>query len=304
MINRLRGMAIFAMVVEQGSFRAAASRLGLSPSWVSEAVSELEKDVGVTFLYRSTRSLSTTPEGQVLYEQAKIMLDAAEKGLDFVTPSADTPKGLLRASFPAFVTKTALMDTIEEFTAAYPDIMLHLDFSDHQRDLIKEGYDIGIRIGVLKDSELLTRRIGNIPRLLVCSRSYAEGRDMPTRPSEVEAWDWVQFAVRGDQFTLTSADGETAKVKGRGNTTVNSADAVHQLVLRGFGLSPLPENIARKGIEVGDFVHILPDWTLDPLGLHAVWPNRANKENLTMVLVRFLTETSQHNQQTALRMFP
>ncbi|MEO0385981.1 MAG: LysR family transcriptional regulator [Pseudomonadota bacterium] len=297
-------MAIFAAVIDQGSFRAAASHLGLSSSWVSEAVSELEREIGVTLLYRSTRSLSPTPEGALLYEQASIMLSAAEKGLDAVIPQSNDPVGLLRASLPAFVAQTPMMDTIGAFSATYPNVTLNLDFSDHQRDLIGEGFDVGVRIGVLKDSELLSRNLGYVNRLLVVSKKYAVHRSTPKHPSDLESWDWVRFSARNDQFKLTKADGQTVRIKGRSKTTVNSADATHQLVLRGFGISPLPENIARTGIETGDLLHLLPDWALEPLGLYAVWPARSDRQNLARLLVNFLADGTENRRGVKDRVFP
>lgn len=304
MISKLRGMAIFATVVDQGSFRAAATHLGLSSSWVSEAVSELEKEIGVTLIYRSTRSLSATPEGELLYEQAQVMLSAAEMGLDAVAPRSKDPSGVLRASLPAFVANTLLMDTIEEFAAEYPNITLKLDFSDHQRDLIGEGFDVGVRIGRLKDSELVSRNLGYVPRLLVVSKSYAARHDSPRHPSDLEGWEWVNFSARGEQFKLTDQDGQTVQIKGRGKTTVNSADATYQLVLRGFGISPLPENIVRDGIASGDLMHLLPKWSLEPLGLYAVWPARSQRENLTRLFLNFLVKDAYKTRDVKERMFP
>ena len=108
MIDKLRAIAIFATVVDQGTFRAAALHLGLAPSRVSETVSELEKDLGVTLLYRSTRQLSLTHEGRLLYEKARDMLASAESGLDAINPAATAPRGSLRIPAPALVTHTGL----------------------------------------------------------------------------------------------------------------------------------------------------------------------------------------------------
>lgn len=304
MIGKLRGMAIFATVLDQGSFRAAATHLGLSSSWVSEAVSELEREIGVTLLYRSTRSLSATPEGELLYEQAKKMLSAAEKGLDAVSPLSDEPIGLLRVSLPAFVAHTPMMDTIEEFAATYPKVTLNLDFSDHQRDLIVEGFDVGVRIGALKDSQLVSRNLGYVPRLLVVSKDYAARHKTPKHPKDLEDWEWVRFSARSDTFKLTSKSGQTVSVKGRSRTTVNSADATHQLVLRGFGVSPLPENIAMEGLKSGTLVQLFPTWSLEQLGLYAVWPARSDRENLSRLFVNFLTEGANKRKKVRDQVFP
>ncbi|MEO0912882.1 MAG: LysR family transcriptional regulator, partial [Pseudomonadota bacterium] len=129
MIDKLRSIAIFTTVVDQGTFRAAARHLGLAPSRVSETVSELEKDLGVTLLYRSTRQLSLTQEGRVLHAKGVAMLATVESGLDALNPMSRDPQGTLRVTAPAFVTQTGLMDRLADFSLAYPRVDLKFDFS-------------------------------------------------------------------------------------------------------------------------------------------------------------------------------
>lgn len=288
MIDKLRGIAIFATIVDQGTFRGAAMHLGLAPSRVSETVSELERDLGVTLLYRSTRSLSLTQEGRVLYENARDMIAAAEQGLDAVNPASRETQGTLRVTTPAFITQTGLMDRFAEFSKAYPKVHLTIDFSDRQRDLIRDNYDVSIRAGWLEDSELMTRNIGHSDRLLVASPDYVEGMGTPKRPEDLEAWDWVRFVMRPDQTELTNADGEAVRVTGRSKIAVSTADALYELSARGLGVTAIPEHLACRGFHRGELVHVLPDWSLKPLGLHAVWPDKSRRKNLTMTFVRFL----------------
>jgi DNA-binding transcriptional LysR family regulator len=233
--------------------------------------------------------------------QTKLMLSAAEKGLDVINPSSETPTGLLRITMPAFVTQTDLMDVIDGFLHAYPKIELNLDFSDQPRALIKDGFDLGIRVGWLKDSDLLTQNIGKTDRWLIASTRYVSDKPMPEHPSELGDWDWVRFAVRQDQLEFTSPDGEQVRVSGRSKVTVNSADAVHQLALRGFGITALPVPLAQEGIKNGDLVQLLPEWTIPAVGLHVVWPSQARRENLTMIFVRFLKEANNIKDGNAAR---
>ena len=292
MIDKLRGIAIFSTVVDQGSFRAAALHLGLAPSRISETVSELEAFLGVTLLYRSTRQLSLTHEGTLLHAKALDMLEAAEGGLDAINPSSKEPRGLLRVTAPAFIKQTSLMDSFAAFSKTYPKVSLSFDFSDRPRALIKDGYDVGIRAGWLKDSELLTRNIGYADRLLVASPEYASAHPPPAHPDDLEAWDWIRFAVIADGTKLTNAEGEAVTVVGKSTVSVNAADALFEFAVRGLGVASIPENLAKRGFERGELVHILPSWTLRPLGLHATWPSHAQRENLTVMFVRFLAEAN------------
>lgn len=290
MIEKLRSIAIFATVVDQGTFRAAALHLGLAPSRVSQMVSDLEKDLGVTLLYRSTRHLSLTHEGRILHEKAHVMLDAVEGGLDAINPTSTEPNGALRITAPAFVTQTELMAVFAKFSNTYPKINLGFDFSDAPRDLIKDGFDVAIRAGWLEDSEFMTRSIGHEDRFLVSSPQYFSSKEAPQHPTDLETWDWVRFAMRPDQTELTSSKGETLTVTGKSNIAVNSAAALYEFSIQGLGLTALPEHLACRGIDRGELVHVLPDWSLRPLGLHAVWPDQSRRENLTLIFVRFLAE--------------
>ncbi len=288
MIDKLRAIAIFASVVDHGSFRGAAQNLGLAPSRVSEVVSNLEKDLDVTLLYRSTRQLSLTNEGRLLHEQAKAMLLAAENGLDAINPGTKDPQGTLRVTAPAFITQTGLMDDFAAFAERYPRINMQFDFSDTPRDLIKDNYDVSIRAGWLEDSEFMSRSIGVAQRLLVASAGYVEEMGMPSRPEDLEDWNWVRFSVRPDQTLLTDAAGNEVTVRGKSHMAVNSATALYEFAARGLGVTSIPENLACRGFERGELVHILPDWSLKSLGLYAVWPDQSRRENLTTLFVRFL----------------
>lgn len=290
MIDKLRSIAVFSTVVEQGTFRAAAQHLGLAPSRVSETVSTLEKDLGVTLLYRSTRQLSLTLEGRVLHEKAQEMLASAEAGLDAITFSSVDPQGALRVTAPAFVTQTALMSRFASFAKAYPRVNLRLDFSDAQRDLIRDGFDVAIRAGWLEDSEFLTRKIGVAERYLTASVDYVAERGMPEHPRDLEAWDWIRFDVRPDQTELISKNGEIEVVTGQSHIRVNSADALYQFVVRGLGVTAIPEDLACRGFDRGELTHVLPDWKLKSLGLYAVWPDHSRRESLVTLFTRFLAD--------------
>lgn len=291
MINKLRSIAVFATVVDQGTFRAAALHLGLAPSRVSEMVSDLEKELGVTLLYRSTRQLSLTHEGRILHEKARDMLDAAEHGLDAISTFSDEPTGDLRVTTPAFVAQTELMDAFADFAKDHPRVNLNISLSDRPQDLIKQGFDVAIRAGWLEDSELRTRNIGHIDRLLVASPDYYKSMPTPKHPKDLEDWNWVRFAIRPDQTELTSPEGTKVSVTGKSHVSVDSADALFEFVSRGLGLTALPENLACRGFDRGDLIHVLPDWTLRRLGLHAIWPDQSRRENLTLLFVRYLAKS-------------
>lgn len=292
MIEKLRSMAIFATVVDQGSFRAAASHLGLAPSRISQTVSNLEKELSVTLLYRSTRQLSMTSEGQILYAKVSEMLQAAETGLDSINVLSKQPNGELRITAPAFITQTGMIDLMAEFSTANPGIDLKINFSDRPRDLIKEGFDVGIRAGFLDDSELMSRTIGQAAKLLVASPDYVATHPTPTHPRDLEAWKWIHFSMRPERAEMISKSGKSTHINCTYQIEVDSAHALYEFAIRSLGVTAIPENLANRGISRGELVHVLPEWSLPSLGLYAMWPDRSRRESLALIFVRFLADHS------------
>ena len=292
MIDKLRSMAIFATVVDRGTFRAAAKHLGLAPSRISQAVSDLERDLGVTLLYRSTRQLSLTTEGDILYSKVREMLQAAETGLDAINLMSSEPSGELRVTAPAFVTQTGLMDSFAEFSKLHPGVDLKFNFSDHPRDLIKEGFDVGIRAGSMQDSELMSRSIGQSGRVLVASPEYVSTKPVPVHPKDLESWDWLHFSMRPERTELISKEGESASFACKFRIEVDSVYALYELAVRGLGVTRIPDNLANRGIKMGELVRVMPEWSSESLEFYAVWPDRSRRESLSLIFVRFLAGRS------------
>ena len=198
MINELRALAIFAKVVETGSFRSAANALKLSPSVVSHHVAQLEERLGVTLLYRSTRRISLTHEGEKLFASAEAMLSAAETGLNSITHNATEPSGKLNLTVPVLLTSSALVKDIAAFAKGLPKVAFSFNFTDVQQDVIREGIDFAIRIGDLKDSALKSKRLFDMKRKLVVAPAYMAEHNAPRRPEESDrvGLDWAENATK------------------------------------------------------------------------------------------------------------
>ncbi len=290
MIDYLRHMAIFARVVDEGSFRAAAKGMGLAPSRVSESISDLESYLGATLLYRTTRKLSLTNEGRMFYARVTEMLRSAESGLHELNALSLEPVGALRVSIPAFLSSSALATGIAEFSRKHPQVALSLTFTDERRDLLTDGFDVNIRVGWLDDSSMMSRKLGESERALVAGSAYAATRPRPTHPSQLEDWDWIRYKHRSEYTTLKGPEGETAKVLGQARLEVDSIDALFHFARQNLGATVLPEHLASRGEATGELVRLLPDWKLVPLGFFAVWPDTSRRENLTVLFVRFIAQ--------------
>lgn len=290
MIDRLRQLAVFAKAVETGSFRGAAKALNLSPSVVSHHISKLEGDLGVALLYRSTRKLSLTVDGEKLFRSAQEMVAAAESGLDDISAGSLEPAGRLKLTAPAVLAHSGLIDGIAAFTAAYPKVDLDVSFTDVRRDIIAEGIDLAIRMGWLKDSSLKSKKVASEERLLLAAPSYLEGRDMPETPSDLRNWQFLYLSGVGRQFEFKNQSGERTTISATSRIVVDDAIALYRLVRAGVGVGALPRFLAVDDLAAGKIVHVLPDWQSKPLGVYAVWPPNTPRLGLTSRFVSYLDQ--------------
>ncbi len=288
MIDHLKHMAVFARVVDKGSFRAAAQDIGVAPSRVSQTVTDLENHLGTTLLYRTTRKLALTGEGRTLYARVTEMLRCAEAGLNEINATTQDPVGALRVSLPAFLSTSDLSTAIASFIKQYPNVALSLFYSDRKVEIIENGFDLAIRAGVLSDSSMMSRKLGAIPRALIAGAQYARARPVPKHPADLEDWDWIRYQQRSDTIEMTSDTGKTVTVTGRSQIEVDSADALYHFAMQNVGASVLPAYLAEQGMASGALVRLLPKWQLGGIELHAVWPDSSRRENLTLLFVRFL----------------
>ncbi|MGB7206950.1 MAG: LysR family transcriptional regulator [Anderseniella sp.] len=290
MIDHLRQMAIFARVVDEGSFRAAAKDIGLAPSRISETVSELEEYLGVTLLYRTTRKITLTNEGRLFYARVVEMLRSAETGLNELNALSLDPVGALRIAIPAFLTSGPLSNAVGQFARLHPNVAFSVTYTDQPLDLIENGLDLSILVGRLDDSSMMSQKLADGQRVLVAGVEYARQRKSPKRPSDLEEWDWIRYKPRAEITEFTSPKGVTESVTGNAQVEVDSIDAVYHFATQNTGVTILPSFLAERGIASGDLVQLLPEWRLRPLGIYAIWADKSRRESLTLLFVRFLAE--------------
>lgn len=300
MIDDLRAIAIFAETVRQGSFRGAAKVLGLSPSVVSYHISQLEKHIGNALIYRSTRKISLTHEGETLYQHALDMLDAAQLGLSKVTPDNYQPSGKLLITLPSVLSHCAISEKIASFVKQHPQIDLNVLCTDTRQNLIEEGIDLAIRAGSMEDSALKSRCIGALQRRLVCSWDYWQQAtkesqsqcldDKHLTPKDLTHWQWIKLAMLPNSRSLTGPEGETVTIEFTSQTTVNNVELMTQFCRHGLGLATPPAFLVNKDIQAGTLVEVLPDWQVEPIPLYAVWPANVSINSNAKHFLNYLTD--------------
>lgn len=289
MIDELRAMAIFAETVKQGSFRAAAKELKPSPSVVSYQVSQLEEFIGTALIYRSTRKLSLTSEGTVLYKYSLNMLQAAQQGLNKIALEKEELRGTLTVTLPTALIKSNISKKISQFSKIHPSLNFKLFYTDERQDLILQGIDLAFRAGDMDDSNLKSKRIGEINRKLVCSYDYFEANIPPISPKSLTSWNWIKLEMLPNHRTLINSAGERCEINFESNISVNNVEAMTQLCINGAGIATPPDYLIEKEIENNTLIELLPNWQVVPIILYAVWPNNVFQNSSTKRLLDFLT---------------
>jgi len=293
MIDELRAMAIFAETINQGSFRAAAKKLQLSPSVVSYQISQLESRLGVALLYRSTRSLSLTMEGKELYEHALSMLESANLGINSVTSKHHELRGTLKLTLPTALIRSKITKQIAQFGKQNPLLDLDLIFTDDRKNLIENGIDIALRAGEMEDCNLVATRIGEIERKLVCSYAFFLSLTDPIAPLDLENCNWIKLEMLPFRRTLVNADGVKVEVNFKSNISVNSVEAMAEFCIHGLGVATPPNYLVERELKNKTLIELLPEWRVEPIPLYAVWPNNVFRSRNAKRLLDFLKASVQ-----------
>lgn len=273
-MDRLTSMSVFVAAAEEGSLIAAARRHGLSASMAGKHVAALEAEMNVRLMQRSTRSLVLTEAGRAYYTRCKRILEEYEEARREAADTQETVRGVLRVTAPVTYGTMHLNGVMAAFLERHPKVTLEVILSDRYVDLVAEGLDVAIRIGALRDSDLVARRLASC-RMVLCAsrgllekigplRTVAELRRMPrlTFSGSVSAGDWTLIDSRGDSYVI---DGPV-------RMAANNMQMLLAAVLRGSGIAYGPSFVFEAHIAAGDLVALLPDHRTSELAIHAVYP--------------------------------
>jgi len=285
--SHLRLLAIFSTVVEAGSFAAAARKLKSSRSRISEQVAQLETDLGVRLLQRSTRQLTATHEGQQVYEQARQLPDIL-KGIEAIATPAE-PSGRVAITMNHDIAHKYVLPVLADFQAQYPQVQLDLILDDSRVDLISEQIDLAIRIGIPKDDSLIARIMHEERFILCASPSYLETSGTPKNIADLEKLRWITLIQKGHQdIQYLQRKGKNVEVKLSDFYRCNSPLMVQQMTLQGLGISTLLPSTVKEALAAGDLVQVLPSISSDLMVFSLVYPSRRQVPLRTRVLIDFL----------------
>ncbi len=270
----LNRIAVFARVVEAGSFTAAASALGVRKSSVSRSVAALEADLGIRLLQRTTRRLSMTDAGRAYYQRARDALAGLDEARQAVSSLGAEPLGLVRVTAPVDFAGD-LAAVANAFLGEHPRVRLEVFLTARYVDLVKEGFDLAVRAGPLTDSSLLARKLGDSDLALFASPSYLERAGRPRRLADLARHECILYRGGGGAATwrLAGPRGEE-EVSVHGRADADEFAFVRAMALAGFGIALAPVLMLAPLARGGELERVLPGYALRSSPVHVVWPSR------------------------------
>lgn len=273
-MDKLTRMKAFTLVVETGSFSAASERLSISRAAASKYVSQLEAQLGVRLLNRTTRHVSTTESGRMYFERCKEMLHLMEEADDMVAGLSGAPKGILRISAPSVFANRHLVPLLSEFSQLYPDVKIEIMVSERLVDLVDEGYDLAIRIAYEHDAELIARRLTSCRHVMVAAPAYLNTAPVLEKPSDLQCHACMLYSFTQNNTWPMAKDGQDYPVKISPLITSNNPEVLLEAAIAGMGITIMPTFIAYEAIRNGRLQTVLNDYTVLKLDIYAVYASR------------------------------
>lgn len=290
-MERLKGMSIFAKVVELGSFTAAARQLHLSVSSISQIVAKLEDELQIKLLNRSTRSIGLTEAGKIYYQGCRRMLAEATQVHEQLYAFNNTPVGTLRIGSSSTMAQNVLAEMTSNMLREYPGLSVNLVAGIPAPDLIADGLDLVIRVGALKDSSLFSRRLGAMPMVVCAAKSYLQQHGAPEKPADVDNFAWLEYSVRPDNnFELIAPEGLVSRLSPQGRFVTNDSLTLIRWLKAGNGIAYVPMMWVIEEINAGEIDILFPQYQSDPRPVYALYTEKDKLPLKVQVCIDYLTE--------------
>ncbi len=276
----INALVVFALVAEERNFRAAADRLGVSRSAVSQTIKRLEESLGIALVQRTTRSVSLTEAGERLHAEVGPAIADMRSALEATQALRDRPRGQLRLAVSSIAERFLSGPFLAAFCTANPDIQLDITVTDEEFDIVAEGYDAGVRLGEVVDEDMIAVPVaGDERQIAVCSPAYRDRFGLPSHPAElaqhrcigwrpapkVAPYRW-EFADQGREFRVEVAP----------EITTNEMSLMIKLADAGAGITFGMEESFRRAIERGDLIPVLENYCPRFAGFYLYYPSRRN----------------------------
>lgn len=297
-MDQFAALATFVRVVDAGSLSGAARSLPSSLTAVSRQVSALERHFGTRLLHRTTRQLALTDDGRMLYERAKAILGELRQVEAALSTGHHEPSGRLRIAAPTLIGRLLLAPVLAEFLRRYPAVSIDLQLVDRSVDMIEEDIHLALRIGHLPDSDLVTRKLGDIQMMVCASPFYLKQRGVPQTPAELSTHDCLAFSENpgAAEWRFRQDAKSKWKIPISPRLWANSLDALVVAAKEGSGLVRVPSWQVMDEINAGNLRRVLQDYEPSPTTLHLLSQPSRLASPKTRAFADYLTAQWRRNE--------
>ena len=290
MADEVAELQLFVEIVQAGNLSAAARALNSSPAAMSRGLTALESRLGVRLVTRTSRSFELTEEGQLFYERcARIVAEIADAEAE-ASSKGSTIKGMLRVGAPMEIGRRLVAPLITEFKGKFPDVQVHLVLSDSGLDVIDDGLDVALRVGLPSDSSVIARKVLTAKRITCASPDYFKKHGTPMRPGDLLQHDCIRL-VRGRRVMdawVFQEQGKRFEVVVNGTLTTTSGEVVHDWVRAGKGIARKADWDLQAELREGSIVPCLSDYWCEEIDLFAICANRRHLSPRIRAFLKFI----------------
>ena len=289
-MDRFEAMRGFMEVVDRGSVTRAADAMSIAPSAVSRRIKDLEARLGAQLLTRTTRSMSLTEAGQGFYDRARAILAQVEEAEGEVSDASRALHGPLRIAAPLSFGVRHLSPILAGFAAAHPDLELDVDLSDRQVDLVSEGFDLAVRIGALRDSSMIARKLCDVHMIVAASPGFLERHGEPGVPADMKDWPCLAYvgSERFDIWRYRNPDGAPGSVQMNVAMRSNNGDVLRDAAVADLGVVRQPSFIIHRDLAEGRLRALLPGYTWSESAIHVIYPETRHLSAKSRAFIDFL----------------
>jgi DNA-binding transcriptional LysR family regulator len=288
-MDRIESIGVFAKVVAKQSFSGAARELRLSQAAVSKHVRALEEWLGAQLLNRTTRRLNLTEIGALVHARCERILEEIDEVQQSASALQTVPRGVVHLAAPVSFGITQLGPALADYLSRYPEVVVDVTLDDRFVDLVEEGLDLALRVGALKDSSLIARRLAPVRFALCASPGYVKQYGAPRRPDDLSNHRCLFYSLRAipGEWRFIGPDGEVAlRISGRFRS--NSGNMLHAAMVAGAGIGLAPTFVVGRDLAEGRLIALMPDYRPVESELSAIYPPAKHPSAKVRSLIDFL----------------
>lgn len=289
MSDHLSALNLFVRVARTGSFSRAARELNLTQPTASRVIAALEKQIGATLFLRTTRVVTLTDAGTEYLQRVLDILSALEEANHSVRGTGEL-RGSLRIGTPSTFASRVIVPRLSAFVSRHSQLRVELQITDRRQDLIAEGLDVALRFGEMADSSAIARRIGNWPMIAVASPDYLSARGCPKNPADLAGHDVIAFGSGPGVQWPFSHNGRRVSINLDARLLVSASETAVRASVAGFGIFAAMAPLLRAEIAAGELVQLLPEWDMNDIDVHALFPTGQTAKPAARAFAEYLRD--------------